>query len=103
MTVHTPTKDTVNAFYIEFYLNDEVGYKPLNDLLSDVVEQYPSHVKWQDVLIKASLINTLYKTNIRDIRKIANHIVTCQPGESIVSGNRAAVGAIASGHGVRSR
>lgn len=69
-----------------------------------IFENYPTNVDMLAVLLKFTILNGLYRTNIFDIKKIADHIYRLAAEENldaiIKSGNLEAVNKIRLGHGI---
>lgn len=69
-----------------------------------IFENYPTNVDKLAVLLKFTILNSLYRTNIFDIKKIADHIYRLAAEENldaiIKSGNLEAVNKIRLGHGI---
>lgn len=93
-----PTNESIRSYYEKKYLNDPGGFLPVNKVVSRVIKQYPSHTSWNDVLIKCAVINSLYKTRIIRLTKMASHIIQLDLKEAISSGSPEAVNRIRRNH-----
>ncbi len=61
--------DYIERKYIEnrkFYITDKA--------IKDLIEKYPENKKLEEILLKVSVINTLYRANILAIFEMAEHI-----------------------------
>ncbi|MBE0682593.1 MAG: hypothetical protein IH589_11830 [Anaerolineales bacterium] len=71
--VAIPTADMVRK-YIDKFDNDN-NLVLVEDVLSELLEKYPSNDVLRNVLIKATVLNSLYSTNIYAIVRTAQSIV----------------------------
>lgn len=99
--LQTPTNALLDK-YITKFKNDENAYSS-DQALRNLFATYPDNKKLEDILLKASVINTLYSTNILGIYKMAKHIQSCNIDEGIKKGDPNIVNEIATGHEIRNK
>ncbi|MGJ4849416.1 hypothetical protein ACH6CV_04115 [Bacillota bacterium Meth-B3] len=95
------------AIAVESYLdrwNTLPGYKEQEDALDLLfLETYPDNTDLSKVLIKCSVLNDFYKTNIYGVMPVAKRIISLDTDWRLKSGDPKMVNDIASGHGIKSR
>ncbi|MBN1538443.1 MAG: hypothetical protein JW908_17035 [Anaerolineales bacterium] len=67
-----PTPDLVIRAGIRFDIDDRYG--PADRILLNIFNRYPNNISFDDVLIKVTLLNSLYTTNIFAFWAMAQHI-----------------------------
>lgn len=65
------TKDLVNHFLKEW---DKEELDNIDQIISKVFKLFNSNNKYEDVLARCCVLNTLYSTSIKDIKTVARHI-----------------------------
>jgi hypothetical protein len=60
-----------------------------------VFRQWPMNTDFQEVLVKTTVLNRLYSTNIYDVWSVAQHIVNLGIDEALKRGNQSLVNEIA--------
>lgn len=98
-TLQIPTNELVNE-YIEIFSNDERYYLADNAIIN-LFRQFPENKKLEDILLKLSVINDLYSTNIYGTFIIAKHIQKLDIDNRLIQGDPNLVKQIATGHGIR--
>lgn len=93
-----PTNQLLNQ-YLEKFNNDE-RYFPADEAILNLFEAFPNNKKLEDILLKISVINDLYSTNILGTFKMAKHIQRLNVDDEIRVGNPEIVNRIALGHGI---
>ena len=98
-TLQIPTNELVNE-YIEIFSNEERYYLADNAIIN-LFRQFPENKKLEDILLKLSVINDLYSTNIYGTFIIAKHIQKLDIDNRLIQGDPNLVKQIATGHGIR--
>jgi len=83
-----------------FFNTEEQYFYEVESTLRAVFLAYPQNVTFNDVLIKATLLNSLYYTQIYSITTISQHICDLQIDTKINVNNITAVDDIRIGHGI---
>ncbi|MHB8831217.1 MAG: hypothetical protein ACYC44_03840 [Patescibacteria group bacterium] len=94
----TPTNELVNE-YIDKFNNDERDYLA-DQAIINLFEKFPENKKLEDILLKISVINDLYSTNIFGTFIMAKHIQRLQIDNALLAGDPTIVNKIAVGHGI---
>ncbi len=71
--IETPSVEVVQKYIDEFNNNRE--FVVVEDTLSELFRKYPRNQSLQEILIKSTVLNSLYNTNIYAIVKMADHIL----------------------------
>lgn len=98
--LETPTNALVEA-YIEKFHHDE-RYFVADNAIVKLFDAFPANLELEDILLKISVINDLYSTNIFGTFIMSKHIQSLKIDAAIRAGNPKAVHRIATGHGIRS-
>lgn len=96
-----PTEKLVEKYLDKF--NQDSRYSPADKAILKLFEAFPGNSKIEDILLKISVINDLYSTNIFGTFKMAQHIQKLNIDAMLSLGNPSAVRLIASGHGIRAK
>lgn len=96
-----PTNEIVDK-YIAIFQNDK-RYASAEKAITNLFSAFPNNKELEDILLKISVINDLYSTNILDKFKLAEHIQKLNIDKELKSGNPEVVNAIAKGHGIRTK
>lgn len=88
--------------YINIFNNDE-RYFSADQAIKKLFNSFPENKNIEDVLLKISVINDLYSTNILGTYKMAQHIHNLSIDKGLTKGDPLIVNKIASGHGITSR
>ncbi len=72
--------------------------KSSESAISKLIEKFPKNNDFEEVLLKVSVINSLYSTNIYDIRAMAKHIKKQDIDTGLGKGEIEVVNKIARGH-----
>jgi len=99
--LETPTNELLDK-YINQFNNDE-RYSSADQAIINLFQAFPENKKLEDILLKISVINDLYSTNILGTYKMANHIQQLQIDLDLKSGNAEVVNRIATGHGIKTK
>lgn len=97
--IEKPSTKLIDS-YIEMFNND-VRYKPADDAINKLFSAFPNNKAVEDILLKISVINDLYSTNILATFKMAEHIQRLNIDEKLREGNLDVVNQIATGHEIR--
>ena len=68
--------------YIEKYNADE-KYSSIDSSLKMLFEKFPKNTSLDEVLLKATAVNSLYNTNIYDVFPVAKHIVALKVDDDL--------------------
>lgn len=100
MKLYTPTNQLIEL-YIEKFNHDD-RYYPADQAITKLFKAFPANVHFEDILLKISVLNDLYSTNILGTYAMAKHIQKLNIDASLVDGDPYVVNRIAVGHGIRS-
>lgn len=84
MLLERPTKQLIERYVLQF---EERSARSEN-VIRQLCEKFPHNNKFESVLLKSIVINTLYSTQIRNIwiEKVADHIITLDIDEDVRNG-----------------
>ena len=97
----TPTNALVDK-YINLFNKDE-RYFVADNAIVNLFNAFPGNDNLEDILLKISVINDLYSTNIFGTFIMAKHIQSQDVGSRILSGDPEVVHNIATGHGIKTK
>lgn len=97
-TLIKPTTRLVNKYIAEFNLDER--YLPADQAITKLFNAFPKNKDIEEILLKISVINDLYSTNILGTFKMAQHILQLDIDHSLNVGNPYIVNQIAIGHGI---
>lgn len=89
-----PTRSQIHQANSELLKNPDTA--STERALGMTFGQYPRNTRIEEVLIKVTLLNTLYSTNIYDVRTVSRHIVQSKVDAYLKRGDPEVVGIIAS-------
>jgi hypothetical protein len=101
ISLEVPTNDLVNK-YIDLFKNDE-RYFIADKAISNLVKSYPNNKLIENILLKISVINDLYSTNIFSTFSMAKHIQKIDIDDELSEGSPDIVHRIATGHGIKTK
>lgn len=87
--------------YVKKFENDE-RYSLADKIIKKLIGRFSSNKKLDDILVKVSVINNLYSTNVFATFRLAKHIQSSNLDSLIKKGNPLAVQKIANGHKINS-
>lgn len=96
-----PTNELLDS-YIEKFNKDE-RYKPADDAILKLFKAFPENDNIEDILLKISVINDMYSTNILGTFRMARHILEQDVDNGLKNGDPEVVHRIAKGHGIRTK
>jgi hypothetical protein len=96
-----PTNELVEEYIDKF--NKDERYFPADQAIINLFESFPENKKLEDILLKISVINDLYSTNILGTFIMAKHIQKLQIDQGLKVGDPHLVNEIALGHGIKSK
>jgi hypothetical protein len=76
---------------------------PADKAINNLFTAFLNNKKLEDILLKISVINDLYSTNILGTFKMAEHIQSLDIDHKLKQGNPELVNEIAKGHGIRTK
>ena len=80
--------------------NNDLRYKLADDAINKLFSAFPENKKVEDILLKISVINDLYSTNILATYQMAVHIQKLDIDTKLRAGNIDVVNEIATGHNI---
>jgi hypothetical protein len=95
-----PDKETVEKYLALFQKADKA--RDYDKVISNVIQSFPLNDNLESVILKISVINDLYSTNIFSVYELAKHIITQNFDEAIREKDYGIVNRIALGHGIES-
>ena len=101
MFIELPTEKLINEYLIKF--SKEERYTDANMAISDLYGRYPLNDNIESVLLKLSVLNDLYSTNIFGTYRLAKHILSINIDSYLSNGNESAVIKIATGHNIKNK
>ncbi len=96
--LETPTNQLILK-YITKFENDE-RYSATDKAIIKLIEKFPNNSDFEGILLKCSVINNLYSTNIFDIYRMAKNILQLNIDNKLLEGSANIVNEIAIGHGI---
>lgn len=96
-----PTNELLDS-YIEKFNKDE-RYKPADGAILKLFKAFPENDNIEDILLKISVINDMYSTNILGTFRMARHILEQDVDNGLKNGDPEVVHRIAKGHGIRTK
>jgi hypothetical protein len=101
-SIVSPT-ESILAFYVDKW-NTLSGYTEQENALDLLFNKtFPENTDLSEVMIKCSVLNDFYKTNIFGIFSMAKRIVSLKTDHLLKTGDERLVNDIATGHGIKSR
>jgi hypothetical protein len=94
----TPSDDLIDIYVDRF--NKDERYYLADQAIINLFQKFPENKKLEDILLKISVINDLYSTNIFGTFILAKHIQKLQIDNAIIASDPAIVNQIAIGHGI---
>jgi len=101
MKLSTPS-NTLIAKYIEKFNNDE-RYYPADQAIIKLFEAFPENKNLEDILLKISVINDMYSTQVYATYRLSQHILGLNIDPLLSKGDPGAVKLISSGHGITNK
>ncbi len=95
----TPS-DVLIDQYLNKFNNDE-RYSLADNAIIKLFEKFPNNTYLEDILLKISVINDLYSTNIFATFNMAKHIQSLRIDNDLKANDPSVVNRIATGHGVK--
>ncbi len=99
IVLDTPTNELLDK-YIDQFNNDE-RYSLVDQAIINLFASFPENKKIEDIILKISVVNDLYSTNILGTFKMAKHIQQLQIDQDLKNGSPTVVNKIATGHGIK--
>lgn len=96
--LETPTNELVDK-YIDIFNKDE-RYYLADQAIINLFQKFPQNKKLEDILLKISVINDLYSTNIFGTFIMAKHILKLNIDNALETADPYIVNKIAEGHGI---
>ncbi len=97
--LQTPSNKLIAQYIVKFEKNDR--YVKADEAIIKLFKAFPENKKLEDILLKISVINDLYSTNIFGTFNMAKHIQKLNIDKDLKSGNPDIVRKIASGHNIK--
>jgi len=93
-----PTNDVIQEYLDKF--KEDKRYYLADQAIINLFHAFPNNEKIEDILLKISVINDLYSTNIFATFKIAEHIRNLNIDKYLISKDLSVVNKIATGHNI---
>lgn len=100
MNLETPTNRLIESYIEQF--NSDDRYYPADQAITRLFNTFPTNTDFEDILLKISVLNDLYSTNIYGTYAMAKHIQNLKIDNALRQGDPYVVNKIAVGHGIRS-
>ncbi|PHI17946.1 hypothetical protein CEQ90_20500 [Lewinellaceae bacterium SD302] len=98
MKLEFPSKNMINEYLSLFNKDDR--YREAEIAIESLIKNYPHNTSLTSILLKTTVINDLYSTQIFSTFKLAEHIKNTNLDHLLSAGNAEAVDLIARGHGI---
>ena len=99
--IEKPTNKLIENYIKKF--NNDKRYKLADDAINKLFLAFPNNRNIEDVILKISVLNDLYSTNIYGTYKLAEHILKLDIDNKLKNGNPELVNEIAKGHEIRTK
>lgn len=96
-----PTNKLINKYFNKFEKDER--YKKADDAIRNLFTAFPNNKSLEDILLKTSVVNDFYSTNILGTFKIAKHIQSLDIDSRIKNGDSQIVSEITYGHNIISK
>jgi hypothetical protein len=93
-----PSDEFIEEYIHRFSVDER--YFSADQAIINLFTAFPENKKTEDILLKISVINDLYSTNIFGTFIMAKHIQKLQIDEALIKGDPLIVNRIATGHGI---
>ena len=100
MSLRQPSNKLIASYIDKF--DESARYTDGDNAIIKLFNAFPQNNNVEEVLLKISVINDLYSTQIYDTHKMALHIASLGIDDALIKGDPGAVDRIAYGHGIRS-
>jgi hypothetical protein len=97
--ISQPTIELLSEYLIQW--KELPKYPEQENALNLLFQTYPNNNNLSEILLKCSVLNDFYSTNIRHIFIIAKHIYKCNIDTRLISGNPQLVNEISKDHGIK--
>ena len=101
ITIEKPTNELFHKYLEKFKMDKR--YYLADEAIINLFTAFPQNKKLEDILLKISVINDLYSTNIFGTFKMAEHIQNLDIDDRLKRGDPELVNDIAKGHGIRTK
>ena len=95
-----PTVKLVDEFLNEFRVDSRSNFA--DNAIRELIKKFPDNKTIESVILKISVINDLYSTNIFSTYEIANHILQQDFDKAIENKDYSIVNRVATGHKIKS-
>jgi hypothetical protein len=92
-SIESPSVELIEKYVNKF--NNETRFVVVENVLSEIFEKYPNNDNLRDVVVKATILNSLYSTNIYAIVRVSQHITNQKIDAKLKSGSPEVVEEIA--------
>lgn len=99
--LHTPNNKLIEEYIDKF--NKDERYYLADQAIIKLFQKFPENKHLEDILLKISVINDLYSTNIFATFIMAKHIQLLDIDDELQKGNPGIVRKIALGHNIRAK
>jgi hypothetical protein len=96
--LQTPTNELISEYIIKF--NEDERYYIADQAIINLFKAFPENKCIEHILLKISVINDLYSTNILSTFNMAKHILKLDIDNDLKKGDPHLVNKISSGHGI---
>jgi hypothetical protein len=98
-SIQTPTNSLVEKYLAKF--DDSKRYSDADKAIIKLFKAFPFNIDIEDILLKISVINDLYSTNVFGTYILASHIKKLEIDQALTHHDLSVVIKIATGHGIR--
>ena len=99
--IQIPTNELVDEYIANF--NRDNRYQTADHAIIKLFKAFPENKKLEDILLKISVLNDLYSTNILGTFKMSEHILQLDIDDRLIQGDPEIVNEIATGHGIKTK
>ncbi len=101
MKLEKPTNELIKRYILTF--RNEERYYRSDQAITNLFKSFPENNNLEDILLKVSVINDMYSTQIYATFLISKHIQNLNIDNDLKNGNPELVNKIASRHGIKSK
>lgn len=95
-----PNKEIIEQYKDIYQKDDKANY--FDKAITEIVKSFPLNNNLENIILKISIINDLYSTNIFSKYELAKHILSLNFDDAIKQKDYNIVNRIAKGHGIKS-
>lgn len=99
--LNKPLNRLIDKYIAQF--NNDARYYPADQAITKLFNAFPENKVLEDILLKVSMVNEMYSTNVLGTLNMAKHIQTLAIDPGLERGDPELVPKIATGHGIKAK